>query len=515
MKMKIFNILFLIVTSIILFLSTRGILGNPNSKEVNTPTWKEGGPFELSPERGRFALLYSIVEDKSMSFSVDIARFATPDLGYKDGKYVSLFAPVVSYIAAVGYIIGKYFGASQVGAFAIIGLFALFNGLLIRRLIKHLTENDFAANLGALVYLFATPSFAYSVTLYQHQISTFLILAALNLLTSTPKVWKLFLIYFLCAASIPVDYPNLFLMAPIGIYALGWLVNAKVVENKINLKINPAYLLGFLGLVLPLIFFFWFNYNSYGDPLQLSGTVASVAEIDKFGNSINSRFYPTEPTIEQSETAPKKEKRAVGFFKSRYIANGLFIHLFSPDRGIIYFTPVILLGLLGVYFASKSGTSLSPLMVAVIGANILLYSMWGDPWGGWAFGSRYLIPSYALLSIFLGVLLAKFNRNIPLFIIFTLLCFYSVDINTIGALSTSAVPPKVQVLELEKISGVVQKYNHERGLDMLKNGKSKSFFYSTYLSNTISALDYYKIITGSILVLISSQLLFLVFSKKS
>jgi hypothetical protein len=173
------------------------------------------------------------------------------------------------------------------------------------------------------------------------------------------------------------------------------------------------------------------------------------------------------------------------------------------------------LGLLGIYFASKAGARLAPLMVAVIGANLLLYSMWGDPWGGWAFGSRYLIPSYAILSIFLGYLLAKFNKNILLFIIFTLLCFYSVDINTIGALSTSAVPPKVQVLELEKVSGIVQKYNHERGLDLLKNGKSKSFVYNTYLSNTISALDYYKIITGSILVLISSQLLFLLFSKKS
>lgn len=510
----IINILLIVATAFILLLSTRGNIGNPTAKDLDNLDWKAGGPFELSPERGRFALLYSIVEDKSMSFSVDIARFTTPDLGYKDGKYVSLFAPAVSYIAAVGYIVGKFFGASQVGAFAVIGLFALFNGLLIRRLIKYLTQNEYAANLGALVYLFATPSFAYSVTLYQHQISTFLILAALNLLASTPKVWKLFLIYFLCAASIPVDYPNLFLMAPIGIYALGWLVSAKVEENKINLKINPAYLLGFLGLVLPLIFFFWFNYNSYGDPLQFSGTVGSVAEIDANGKPTTSRVINLE-RVDEYLDPEKQEKSAVGFFESRDMVNGLFIHLFSPDRGIIYFTPVIILGLLGIYFASKAGIGLAPLMVAIIGANLLLYSMWGDPWGGWAFGSRYLIPSYAILSIFLGYLLAKFNRNILLFITFTVLCFYSVDINTIGALSTSAVPPKVQVLELEKVSGVVQKYNHERGLDMLKNGKSKSFFYNTYLSNTVSAKDYYKIITGSILVLISSQLLFLLFSKKS
>lgn len=512
---KIINFTILIISSLVLLVAVRGYLGTPSATTLNTHNWKEGGPLELSPERGRFALLYSLVEDKSFHFSVDVARLATPDLGYKDGKYVSLFAPAVSYIASVGYIIGKFFGASQVGAFSTIAFFALLNGLLIRRLVQYFAGAEFAANVAALTYLFATPSFAYSTTLYQHQISTFLILAALNLLSSTPKIWKLFIIYFLCAASIPVDYPNLFLMAPIGLYALTWVINTNQEDNKIKVEINPSYLLGFLGLVLPLIFFFWFNYNSYGDPLQFSGTVGSVAEIDANGKPTTSRVINLE-RVDEYLNPEKQEKSAVGFFETRDMVNGLFIHIFSPDRGIIYFTPVILLGLLGIYFASKENKNgLVPTLVAVIGANLLLYSMWGDPWGGWAFGSRYLIPSYAVLSIFLGILLSKYSRNLILLTIFTVLCFYSVDVNTIGALSTSAVPPKVQVLELEKISGVVQKYNHERGLDMLKSGKSKSFFYNTYLSNTISVLDYYKIITLVIFALISSQLLLLAFSKKS
>ena len=513
--MRLLNnvILFLIATIIVIF-GIRGDIGNPSAKELNTPFWKENGPLELSPERGRIALMYSLVENKSFSFSTDVARLATPDLGYKDGKYVSLFAPAVSYIAAVGYIVGKYFGASQVGAFAVIGIFALFNGLLIRRLIKHLTENEYAANIGALVYLFATPSFAYSVTLYQHQISTFIILSALNLLISTPKIWKLFLIYFLCAASIPVDYPNLFLMAPIGLYALKWIISSSTSEDKVKVEIKLPYLLSFFGLVLPIIFFFWFNYHSYGSPFQFSGTVSSVAEIDVNGNPTTSRTANLE-NVEEYVKPEKQNKSAVGFFATRDMVNGLYIHLFSPDRGIIHFTPVILLGLIGIYFAGKSkGRELAVVMVAIICANIILYSMWGDPWGGWAFGSRYLIPSYAILAIFLGILLSKQKQNLLILVVFTLLLYYSINVNTIGALSTSAIPPKIQVLELEKVSGLVQKYNYERGLDMLKSDKSKSFVYNTYFSHFISAFDYYRYVTITILILVSSQLLFLVFSKK-
>ena len=38
------------------------------------------------------------------------------------------------------------------------------------------------------------------------------------------------------------------------------------------------------------------------------------------------------------------------FFKTRNLLNGFYIHLLSPDRGIIYYAPVILLGLLGFLF---------------------------------------------------------------------------------------------------------------------------------------------------------------------
>lgn len=502
------SLLFPLFLGLILFLSVRGVAGNPSAKQLNTRLWKEDGPFELSPERGRFALLYSIVENKSFFFSVDLARFTTPDLGYKNGHYVSLFAPAVSYITAIGYMIGKNFGLAQIGAFLIISLFGLFNALLISSISKKLGANPVAANIASLVYLFATPAFAYSVTLYQHQISTFLILSAFSLLISTPSFLKLFLIWFLCAASIPVDYPNLVLMAPVGISALGWIFSSEKLKDKIQINFNFVYLFTFLGLVLPLIFFFWFNFHSYGNPMQFSGTVGSVAEIDKDGNPTTSRIVNLEK-LEDYSNPNKQKKSAVGFFDTRDLTNGFYIHLLSPDRGILYFTPVILFGLLGLVVAAKKKISSSKVLLAVIGADLLLYSMWGDPWGGWAFGSRYLVPAYAAISIFIGLFLTAYKKNILLLLSFIILAYYSILVNTAGALSTSANPPKVQVLELEKVSGMVQKYTYERNTDLLKAGQSKSFAYNTYFKKNLTSYQYYQILVGvifSVLTLLTAVL---------
>jgi hypothetical protein len=104
---SILVLLLVIFTTVILAVSLRGNPGNPDETSLNTLAWKDNGPLELSPERGRFALTYSIVEDNSVHFSVPIARFATPDLGYKDSHYVSLFAQGVSYLVVPGFVRGS------------------------------------------------------------------------------------------------------------------------------------------------------------------------------------------------------------------------------------------------------------------------------------------------------------------------------------------------------------------------------------------------------------------------
>lgn len=497
--------------TIIMILSLRGILGNPSSNDLNSQKWKENGPFELSPERGRFALTYSIIEDRSFQFSDEIGKFAIPDVAVSKGRYVSLFAPLLSFITIPGYIVGNFFGISQVGTFAVVTVFALLNLFLIRAIAIRLGAHHLTATLGAMIFLFATPAFSYAVNLYQHHISTFLILLSIYALLRSNKIWSTILAFFLCALAIPLDYPNLFFMLPIGIFALGRIISLGSRRNKLLVKVNVLKMLAPMIMIIPLLFFLWFNQVSFGNPFQLSGTLPT-SKAAALKNTLTSTSLEAQFTAPSTSAA--NSKSAIRFFQARNLLNGFYLHFISPDRGIIYFTPVILLGILGAFLAYKKKVKMVPLFVAIIGANILLYSMWGDPWGGWAFGSRYLIPSYAIASIFIAFLLTYWRKNIIFLLIFLILFGYSAAVNTLGAITTSAMPPQVEVLNLEKLSGMVQRYTYQRNWEFLLAGNSKSFVYQTFAKYYLTSVQYYEILAGLIILSGLSLTIFLWFSER-
>lgn len=498
---------------VILFLSIRGLEGTPNAKELNTKTWKEAGPFELSPERGRFGLTYSLVENDSFHFSLDVAKFITPDLGYWKGNYVSLFAPGVSLIVIPGYIFGKSIGLSQVGTFAMIALFAAANFFLVKKNAQLLGANNKAGLIAGIIFLFATPAYAYAVNLYQHHISTFIILLSIFLLIKYGKKWwALFLVWALCAISLIVDYPNFFMMAPVGIAALISMVTIHQTRSTTTtLSFNFKLLFTILGVVVPLIMFAMANYYSYGNPTQLAGTVPTVSKIDAQGKPVflENVFDETTKVEKVEETSS-----AVGFFHTRKILDGLYIHIFSPDRGILVYAPIILFGLLGIYTLHRKKNPFIQLPIAIVCMNIILYSMWGDPWGGWAFGSRYLIPTYAVMAIFIGVALSTYARYKIFSLLVLLVMSYSIAVNTLGALTSSTNPPQVQVLSLEEQTGRVQKYTYERNIDYLTQSGSKSYVYQTYAEKYMSAVTYYAIITAVIIFVAGSLLIVLTVKGK-
>ncbi len=59
-------VLSVILVVAVLAMSLKGMVGNPSITDLNTIAWKEDGPLELSPDRGRYALMYSVVEDHTL-----------------------------------------------------------------------------------------------------------------------------------------------------------------------------------------------------------------------------------------------------------------------------------------------------------------------------------------------------------------------------------------------------------------------------------------------------------------
>ena len=506
-------IIFFLFCGAVLFLSIRGIPGNPTHETMNEVIWKDEGPFELSPERGRFALTFSLIEDKTVSFSLPVARFATPDLGYINGKYVSLFAPGVSYLVLPGYFIGKYFNVTQVGTYAVISLFALFNVILLRSISIRLGVSSISATIASLIFLFATPAFAYAVSLFQHHVSTFIILLSLYLLLRFNNLLVLVLVWFLLASAIPVDYPNLILMFPLGLYGLSKMFSLKKNKTAYELNFKVLGILTFIGVVFPLLFFMKFNEQSYGNPFQFSGTVSSVKVIDAEGK-------PAAPDIERKENIEallqpeKQNKSAVGFFKSRNILNGLSSHFINRDRGILWFTPVIFLSILGIPHLYRKNKVICSVLVSIVGLTILLYSMWGDPYGGWAFGSRYLIPAYAILSIFIAFAIDAYRRNILFVLFFLILSLFSISVNTLGAITSSRNPPEPEILALEALSGREEKYGFDRNFEMIQDGRSKSYVFQAYAQNYMTAMTYFVWLASTIGIVLVALLGLAVFRKE-
>jgi len=495
---KVYSIIFLIFCFIILAVSIRGLPGNPTTEDLLTAEWRNEGPFELSPERGRYALTYSIIEDNTVFFSPEIAKFVLPDVGYRDGNYVSLFAPALSFIVIPGYILGQTLGVAQLGTFFVIALFALLNAILIKRVSMILGAGSKPSTIAALTFLFATPAFAYAVNLYQHHITTTLVLLGLYLTIKKQNLLSYMLLFFIFALGVSLDYPNFFILAPF-LIQLFFSKFLSVIQNRntIALKFNFKLFFSVIGVLLPVCFFFWFNNTSYGSPFNMLGgeSVEAVFHIEEDGQPGIPPEYE-EIFLEGGEAA--SETSTFSYFQARNMVNGLYIHLLSPDRGVLYFTPVILVGIIGIFVLYKSRNKYLPLLLSIVGVNLILYSMWGDPWGGWAFGSRYLIPSYAIMSIFIAMALTRYSRNILVLLVFAVLFVYSTAINTLGAITTSAIPPKVQAIPLEALTGKEEKYNYKRSWDFLKNNGSKSYFYQEFLEDSIPAKDFYITLVSAI-----------------
>jgi hypothetical protein len=392
----------------------------------------------------------------------------------------------------------------------VISLFALANCFLIFKISRFLGAKYLLAILAFLIFIFATPSFSYAVAFYQHHVSAFLMLLGVYLYLRYDNFLSVGIIWFLCALAISVDYPNLFLMFPIGVASLGKIFDFSSTKEKINIKLKPVYILSFAFMILPMLFFFWFNDNSYGSPFQLAGAVTQVKDIGSDGKPLQTNYTAglkskTQKELALEQTIDSSGRNPVRFFNTRHMLNSSYILFFSPDRGILYFTPIILFGLIGIYLLHKTHKDPNKLLVSVLFANILIYTMWGDPWGGWAFGARYLIPAYSILAIYIAVLLSRIKKKylmIPILLLF----LYSAFVNTAGALTTNAIPPKVEVLELEEKSGREEKFNYERSLDIIWSGESKSFVFNEFLRDSVTAQQYFLFVYGSISVVTSGVL---------
>jgi hypothetical protein len=132
-------------------------------------------------------------------------------------------------------------------------------------------------------------------------------------------------------------------------------------------------------------------------------------------------------------------------------------------------------------YKKKEGNDIVTIPLSIVLVNILLYSMFGDHWGGWSFGARYLIPGAAVMTLFIPEVLTHFKKNIGVLVVVSVLIIYSVFVNALGAITTTEVPPKQEAERLPTYIPYTYEYNYR----LIEKNESYSLL-NTYILKNVS-----------------------------
>lgn len=473
-KTNIKQIIILFTALLLLLVAFRGDISENKLKYQKERTTQINSPFELSNSSARFALTEAIVKNRTFFLSEDLARFSSPDVVDYNGKFMSIFTPGVSLLVVPFYWLGSFFGLEQALTYFAVTLFSFANIFLVAKLAMVLGVKKPTAVVGGLVFAFATNSLAYTQTLTQHQISTTLILLGLIYALKPKSIGNLVIFGLVYGLSSLVDFPNIMILFPALIYVVANTIQITKKGQTVEMAVNLNLIFAALALIPTLIIFAYYNYETTGSYTLLAQNIGRSKLFDDVSGIQN----PSELITDLDDNNASKELRPfdIGLpFKSRAMLNGFYILLLSDERAWAYYFPVLLLGIIGYIYAFKSTSKKTAMIVvSTILINILLYAMFGDPWGGWAFGPRYLLPSAALMCVGIAISLNKLYKSLLFTALFFLLLAKSVYISTAGAFTSQAIPPKIEAEALD----IDIPYTYELNLRKIEFGESSNLLYN-------------------------------------
>lgn len=485
---SIFALLFYILT-------IKGIYGNPPSTSIKNNLDQATKPFELSPERDRYILTQSLAQNGSFALSQPLADAAYPDDGYYNGRFYIFFAPGISLFALPFYYIGSHFNIAQIASYFMISIFAIGNLLVLFKISRDIFKLPVWSSLFVvLIFGFASTAWSYAVTLYQHQPTTFFIMSGFYSVWKYKQrkkfsfVWGM-IVWLNYALAILIDYPNVVLFFPVIAYF--FLSSWKIIKDKV--EVTFSFRLAFLTtIIFFLIINGWhayYNYTNFGSPLRVSGSLTGYKAIKE------QKLFQKKSGQEKIKQIAAK-KQPIHFFHEEIFTHGAQILLYSVDRGILFYSPIFILGLMGIFYSLRKISIEFAILTAIPAVNFFLYCSWGDPWGGYAFGPRYLIPSMAALSVFVGIWCAQVKHILLGKVIAFMLFVYSSAIALLGVLTTNAIPPRIEAVYLHTQYGYPLNYIY------LLNGRSSSFLFNQFFSSYISLIGYYLVIFEILLVFV-------------
>lgn len=308
----------------------------------------------------------SLIEKGSMLIEVvdPVVMEIVPKIEKTDKIYsqyglglVAIFLPIVG----MGKLIGMASGIEQRVIidfllsfynipFAILGLY-FFRSILVR-----LGISEYKATFCMLLLFFCTGFWKYSVTDFSEITQVAFLLGAINssLLERSSK-WKW--VSFWCALLVAIKLVYVILLPVFFAYSI-WSET-----ERIKFKVSIKRFFDFSFFLFPVVVF-----------LALMNYV-------RFGNILESGYG--------SQAA----------FSLEFFRRDWFDYLFSMQRGIFPFNPILLFSLFGWFFLPKENRKFFFFIGSIIIFWFIIMCLWKSLQGGYCWGNRLLIPILPLLLL--------------------------------------------------------------------------------------------------------------------
>ena len=254
-------------------------------------------------------------------------------------------------------------------------------GVAMFLIAAEITEDPARALVSALAVSLGTMLWPYSAVYYGHVLAAAFLILAFYLLfrgrqASDPHTLRR---YFFAGLSLGLafitEYTSALIIAGLIVYALYVLVGHKA------WAVVRAGFAGAVGASLPLSLAIFYNWSIYGSPLATG-----------YAYEAENRF---------------QAGMSLGFMGLHLpsLANAYHITL-DPQFGLFWQSPVLLLALIGFFFALRGPRHRAEGLVCLYSIAVMIamnggYYLW---WGGSAFGPRLLIPALPFFIVPLAAL---------------------------------------------------------------------------------------------------------------
>jgi hypothetical protein len=337
--------------------------------------------------------------------------YCTIDDFQYNGYYYSALAPGTAFLmlpfAALGFLLDKTFslyGAALVYSEFFIALTNAIATVLVYKICK-LYFRETTSVFVALAYAFSTISWPFATFVFQSDPSTaFDLLAAFFALRMTrsnkTSLKQVVFCGLALATAITIDYVNAILI-PIFLFYLLFSIRKETVQlvakDLTGFILAALASFGVIGV---------YNYFSFGNPFLTSEGLY-------LGGGLFSSF--SEP-----------------------LDWGLLLNLFTPYRGLFFYSPILILGVIGFYKMLRSNVYDKDgiFLLAMFFGILFPYSKWYVLDAGLSYGPRFIIPAIPFLLIPLGFVIDERKQRKSRIVAYALYAIGAVT-NGIAALTSA------------------------------------------------------------------------------